>query len=216
MANLILEAENREESGKNSSRRLRRAGRIPGVVYGLGIDPISVSVDPKDVVGILHSESGHNTIFKLSVGQFSQEVIIRDYQLDPLRDSLVHTDFQTISMDTRMNFDVPVSPVGTAAGVKLGGILEILMREVSVECLPTEVPDRIEVDVTELEIGDTVHVSDLTIDREKVNLMTDGDRLVIAVGAPSLIQEEEEEEEVLPEDEAVPAAASDEDEGGEE
>ena len=115
-----------------------------------------------------------------------------------------------------MNFDVPVSPVGTAAGVKLGGILEILMREVSVECLPTEVPDRIEVDVTELEIGDTVHVSDLTIDREKVNLMTDGDRLVIAVGAPSLIQEEEEEEEVLPEDEAVPAAASDEDEGGEE
>jgi large subunit ribosomal protein L25 len=200
MAELIVQTESRKEFGKNVSRRLRATGRIPGVVYGSGFETVHISIDPAEVIKILQSESGHNTIFKLKFEDQLADVLIRDLQLDPLKGSLIHADFQTVAMDEVMEFQVPVDIQGTALGVKNeGGILDVVMREIEVECLPGEVPDSIAVDVSELEIGDAVRVSELEVD-EKVKILSDSELVVAHVVPPRAeIEEEELEEEELEE-----------------
>jgi large subunit ribosomal protein L25 len=198
MAELVVQSENRTEFGKNVNRRLRASGRIPSVVYGSSYETRHLSVDPADVIQILHSESGHNTIFKLEVGDALVDVLIRDLQLDPIKGTLMHADFQTVALDELMEFQVPVDIQGTPVGVKnSGGILDVVMREIDVECLPTEVPDSIPVDVSELEIGDSVRVSVLSVD-EKVKILSDTELVVAHVVPPRIEVEEEvvEEEEV--------------------
>ncbi len=200
MADLVVQAENRTEFGKNVNRRLRATGRIPGVVYGSSLEPIHVSVDPVDVIRILHSESGHNTIFKLKVDDRLTDVLIRDLQLDPLKGTLIHADFHAVALDKAMEFQVPVGVQGTAVGVKNhGGILDIVLREIDVECLPREVPDSIVVDISELEIGDSIRVSDLVVD-EAVKILSDEDLVVVHVVPPRV---EVEEEVLLEEEEGV-------------
>jgi large subunit ribosomal protein L25 len=205
MAELIVQAQNRTEFGKNVNRRLRASGRIPGVIYGSDLETLHVSVDPSDVVRILQSESGHNTIFKLKVDNTLADVLIRDLQLDPLKGTLIHADFQTVAMDEVMEFQVPVEVQGTAVGVKNhGGILDVVLREIEVECLPGEVPDSIPIDISELEIGNSVRVSELAVD-EKVKILSDGELVVVHVvpprveAEPEVIEEEEEEEGAEPE-----------------
>ena len=200
MAELVVEAQTRTEFGKNSNRRLRASGLIPGVIYGSGRETMHVAVDPSEVVKILHSESGHNTIFKLAVEKDLADVLIKDLQLDPLKGTLLHADFQTVSLDQVMAFQVPVDVQGTAVGVKThGGILDLVMREIDVECLPGDVPDSLPIDVTELNIGDAVRVSDLAED-PKVQIMSDGDLVIAHVVAPRVeVEEEEVEEEELEE-----------------
>ncbi len=192
MANTVVQATVRETVGKNENRRLRAGGRIPGVVYGRGITPIAVSVDPRDIHRILHSDTGRNTIFKLDVNGTSRDVLIRDMQLDPLRDTLLHADFQAIAMDQTMTFDVPVEPIGTAKGVKTGGgLLEVVLRTVQVECLPGNVPQHIAVDVNELEVGGTVRISQLQVDTEKIKILNDPDLVVLSIVLPAAEKVEE-------------------------
>ncbi len=201
MSNFMIAAELREELGKNANRRLRQQGKIPAVVYGRGAEAVSLTVDPKEILNILQSDSGQNTIVDLRFGERSQNALIRDFQTDPVRGHLLHADFQTIAMDEIMEFEVPVEVIGTAAGVKLGGILDNTLREIEVECLPSEVPDHFVVDVSDLQIGDVIHVSEIAVDSSKVKILEDPEQIVVHVLPPTVIAEEEveEEEEIEPE-----------------
>jgi large subunit ribosomal protein L25 len=148
---------------KNAARRVRAAGQIPAVVYGAGLDSVAVEVDPKQILRILHSESGHNTIFDADIaGQGLAKVMIVDWQYEPIRDSLLHIDLKRIAMDKAMKASVPVRLIGIPTGVKNeGGILDQVLREVEIECLPAEIPSHIDVDVTGLALFGVVRVSDL-------------------------------------------------------
>jgi large subunit ribosomal protein L25 len=148
---------------KNHARRVRVEGKIPAVVYGAGLDAVAVSVDPRVVTKILHSEAGHNTIFDLNVeGSALVKAMIVDWQHEPIKGKLLHIDFKRIAMDKAMRVSVPVSLTGIAAGVKnSGGILDQVLREVEIECLPGDIPDHIDIDVTGLELHGAIHISDL-------------------------------------------------------
>ena len=148
---------------KNHARRVRVAGKIPAVVYGAGIDAVAVTVDPKVIIKILHSESGHNTIFDLNVeGASLVKAMIVDWQNEPIKGHLLHIDLKRIAMDKMMRVSVPIQLVGVPVGVKTqGGILEHVMREVEVECLPNDIPSHLDVDVSALELHGVIHVSDL-------------------------------------------------------
>ena len=148
---------------KNAARRVRAAGSIPAVVYGAGQDSVAVSVDPRIITKILHSDTGHNTIFDLDVtGSGTVKAMIVDWQNEPLKGKLLHIDLKRIAMDKAMRVSVPVQLVGIPAGVKTqGGILDHVLREVEIECLPGDIPSHLDVDVTGLEINQAIHVSDL-------------------------------------------------------
>ena len=199
MAEITVQAKERQEVGKGPNRRLRTQGKIPAVLYGQGLETLSVSVDSGDVDQILCSETGHNTIFKLQVGSNSTDVLIRDYQLDPVKGTLLHADFQAVAMDKKMTFAVPVQAVGTASGVTAGGVLDMVLRKIELECFPTDVPDYIPVDVTELEIGDSVRVEALQIELSRISVLSDPDLVILSIVPPHV----EEEPEVIPEEEEL-------------
>ena len=148
---------------KNHARRVRVSGKIPAVVYGAGQDAVAVAVDPRVITKILHSDSGHNTIFDLNVeGSAVVKAMIVDWQHEPIKGKLLHIDLKRIAMDKMMRVSVPIQLVGVPSGVKTqGGILEHVMREVEVECLPNDIPSHLDVDVSGLELHGVIHVSDL-------------------------------------------------------
>ena len=185
---------------KNHARRVRVAGKIPAVVYGAGQDAVAVSVDPKVSTKILHSDSGHNTIFDLNVeGSPVVKAMIVDWQNEPLKGALLHIDLKRIAMDKAMVVSVPVQLVGVPVGVKAqGGILEHVLREVEIECLPADIPSHLDVDVSNLEMNQSVHVSDLP-HSGSIKFLTDEGLTVAHVAA---IREE------VAEPEAVDAAAT--------
>ncbi len=147
---------------KNAARRVRVAGKLPGVVYGAKEPAVAVELDPKQMLRILHSESGHNTIFDLDVAGTKAKAMIVDWQFEPIKDRLIHVDLKRIALDKAMHAEVPVVLTGTAFGVKNeGGLLDQVLREVEIECLPSDIPASIEVDVSEMKIGDVIRVADL-------------------------------------------------------
>jgi large subunit ribosomal protein L25 len=148
---------------KNAARRVRVSGKIPAVVYGAGKDSVAVTVDPRVMTKILHSDSGHNTIFDLDVtGASLVKAMIVDWQHEPIKGALLHVDLKRIAMDKMMKVSVPIQLVGVPVGVKAqGGILEHVLREVEIECLPNDIPGHLDVDVSALELNSAIHVSDL-------------------------------------------------------
>src|ERR1700722_2244869 len=178
----LLEAHPRESGNKNDARRVRMGGKIPGVVYGAGKDSLPVTVDPRHVLRILHSETGHNTIFDLSLqgGEKSKAMIV-DWQYEPIKGSLMHIDLKRIAMDKMLKVNIPILLKGEAAGVKQdGGILEQILREVEVECLPADIPSHIDADVSNLVFGLVLRVSDLP-HSEKLKFLTDPNQPVAHV-----------------------------------
>src|SRR3954464_10568893 len=158
----LLEAQPRTAGTKNDARRVRRGGKVPAVIYGAGKAALSVSVDPRQVTRILHSQTGHNTIFDLSVDGERTKAMIVDWQYEPIKGSLMHIDLKRIAMDQRLKVQVPIQLVGLPEGVKTqGGILEQVLREVEIECLPGDIPGHIEVNVEHLIFGVVIRVSDL-------------------------------------------------------
>lgn len=200
--NFTVQAETREDFGKTSNRRLRRSGLIPAVVYGGGGPAIPLALDPKAIVRILHSESGHNAIFTLEIKEKAPaRVMLRDWQVEPLRQTLLHVDMVRVASDTRLKVRVPIQFTGEPQGVKVqGGIFETVMREVEVECLPDNIPDHIVVDVSALAIGKSIRISDLPVS-SKVSVLSDPDRVVAHVIAPRAEEEKPAAEAV----EAAPA-----------
>jgi large subunit ribosomal protein L25 len=174
----VLEAQQREPGNKNAARRVRLAGKVPGVVYGAGKETAVISVDPRQVLRILKSETGHNTIFDLALGSDREKAMIVDWQFEPIKGKLLHVDLQRIAMDKKLTVTVPIILKGEPEGVKTqGGILEQLLREVELECLPADIPKAIEADVSHLVFGVDIRVKDLA-HGDKLKFLTDEDRMV--------------------------------------
>lgn len=188
---LIVEAVARPEVGKGPARRLRATGMIPAALYGVGEAPTAVAVNGRALAGVLRSQSGRNTIFRLTVpGGEPAHVIIKDLQIDPLKGRLIHADLLRLSMTTATRVSVHVEVQGEPVGVKLeGGILEIELRQVEVECLPGDIPEKIQVNVGDLHLGHHVTVADLIYDREKIKVLAPADQVVAGVLAPRLAEE---------------------------
>src|SRR6202051_432250 len=195
-----LEAQPREAGTKNHARRVRREGKIPAVVYGAGKDSMPVTVDPRHVLRILRSDSGHNTIFDLALhGGEQSKVMIVDWQYEPIKGHLLHIDLKRIAMDKALRVNVPIILQGVPLGVKTeGGILEQMLREVEIECLPGDIPSHIDVDVSELTFGKVLRVSDLP-HNQKLKFLTDANQPVAHVTSVK--------EEVVAAPEAVAAEA---------
>lgn len=188
-----IEAELRTETGKGAARRIRRSGLIPGVVYGRGNEPRSIKVDPLDIEKLLQS----NAIFDLTfVGEDGEEstVIIKDYQKDVIKQNLLHVDFQFISMDEKITVSVPMRLEGEAVGVHDGGVLQHLLREIDIDVLPSDIPEEITIDISELEVGESLSVADLELS-DTIDLITDSDEVIVTVVTPTELAEEDEEEE---------------------
>ena len=169
----VLEAQARKPGTKNQARRVRQEGKIPAVVYGAGKDSLPVSVDPRVVTRILNSESGHNTIFDLALDGEKTKAMIVDWQYEPIKGRLLHIDLKRIALDKVLTVSVPIELRGEAEGVKTqGGILEQMLREVEIECLPADIPSYIELDVTQLTFGKVLRVSDLP-HSDKIKFLTD-------------------------------------------
>jgi large subunit ribosomal protein L25 len=160
---VIVKAEKREERGKNDSRRLRQAGKVPVVVYGGGGEAVAAAVQLKDLAAILRSDTGQNTIFSLDMtGEGTGDVIFHDRQIDPLRGRLVHADLRRLAKGEKIEVTVPIHIIGEAAGlVEEGAVLNQQTREIKVLCEPSKIPEFIEADVTSLQVGESIHISDL-------------------------------------------------------
>src|SRR5262252_8892029 len=182
MAEIVVSAKTRTDRGKNAARRLRREGLVPGVVYGGKGENIAVAVDPKALQRVLRSEAGRNSILKLDIAnEGATNAILKSWQVDPIRESFLHADFYRIAMDVAIRVTVPIHVVGEARGVKVdGGILELIMRAIEVECLPGDIPERIDIDVTELGINGALRVSDIPVPA-KVKILEGADQVVVHV-----------------------------------
>ena len=181
----VIEAQVRTSGGKNANRRLRKSGMIPAVIYGRGKQPVVVAVNPNEVKAILYSESGRNTIFAVSVdGSEQNNAMVKDYQLDPVHGNLIHTDFLEIAMDRLLELAVNIEIVGDAEGVKLGGgIMDIVTRSIDVECLPSDIPESIKVDVSALKINDYIRVKNIQTDA-KVKILSDPEVVIVTIVPP--------------------------------
>jgi large subunit ribosomal protein L25 len=162
---ITVAAEVRTSRGKNEARRTRRAGQIPAVVYGAFQDPISVAVNPREIIKIVRSNTGYNTIFTLAIaGGENTPVMVVDQQVDPVKNTLLHADLKRIDLTKRIRVSIPVSTEGEPAGVKVqGGLLEIITRSIEIECLPDDIPEQFIVDVRELTIGQSKRASDVPL-----------------------------------------------------
>jgi len=164
----VLEATTRTRFGKNEAGRLRREGRVPSVLYG-GVtgeggapEALPITVDPKALLRILHSQSGANTIITLALGSESPKVMLKEYQLDPVSRHLLHADFYRVAMDKPITVTVPIVLRGEALGVKQqGGLLDFVHREIDIECLPADIPEHIDVDVSELMLNQSIRLRDI-------------------------------------------------------
>jgi large subunit ribosomal protein L25 len=184
MPEIVVSAEKRTEKGKNVNRRLRVAGRIPGVLYGGAKEPVPVAVSPKDISAVLRSASGENTLFDLDLGGTRRKVILKEYQLEPMKGRLLHADFYEVALDKTLEVKVHVEVSGTPVGVKVqGGILDFVTRELEIECLPADIPEKIVVDVSALELGRHIRVSDLKLS-DKLTMLTEPDVVIVHVVAP--------------------------------
>ena len=184
-----LEAVKRADKGKNEARRHRAAGRLPAVVYGTAKDGkvpvgVPVTVDPKGLLRILHSDSGVNTLITLKLDGGATQVLVKEYQLDPITHALLHADFYQLAMDKAIVVTVPVLIKGESKGVKVqGGLLDFVTREIQVECLPANIPEHIDVDVSELELHGSIRLRDIA-SGDKWKAVTDGDTMHVHVVMP--------------------------------
>jgi len=197
---LTIKAEKRDAGGKNVARRIRREGNVPAILYGPEVENISLLLNKRDIFDILKSETGENTIFQVDLEKDKPEVMIKDYQQDVTTDEILHVDLFRISMDKEIRVTVPIVLTGDPVGVKAeGGFVEFATRDVDVECLPKDIPENIEVDISELHLNQSLKVEDLA-QIEGVKMMADPQAVIVMVEAPSV---EEEVEEVLEEEEIM-------------
>jgi large subunit ribosomal protein L25 len=204
-----LEAVKRVGRGKNEANRLRAGGKIPAVFYGPGKggkapEGVAVAVDPKAVLRILHSDSGANTLTNLKLDGLEARVMVREYQLDPVTHHLLHADFYQLAMDKAIVVTVPIVVKGEAKGVKQqSGMLDFVTREIEVECLPTDIPENVTIDVSELMLHESIRVRDLPVD-PKWKAISESDTMIVHIVMPKA---EEEPAAATPEAGAAVAAA---------
>lgn len=186
MNELHLDAEVRSGAGKSVTRKMRSAGNVPGILYGLEDKPVMLGVNSRSLHKMLHSASSENVLVDLAVGKGKAvKVLLKDVQHHPVTNKVVHVDFQRVDLTKKIIIAVPVHLIGVADGVRSGGgVQEFIMRELEVSCLPTDIPSHIEVDVTKLGIGDAIHVGDLKL--EKIEIVSDSHRTIVSVQPPTV------------------------------
>ena len=184
MPEFVVPAESRNESGKNVSRRLRSRGMIPGVVYAAGKDAVAVAVSPLAIGAILKSASGENTLFDLELAGQRRKVILKEFQREPLRGKLLHADFYEVALDKALQVKVHIELSGTPVGVKVqGGIVDFVTRELEVVCLPADIPEKITVDISHLELNKHLRVSELKLG-DKVKVLAEPEVVIVHVVVP--------------------------------
>ena len=193
-----MRATRRDETGKGAARRLRSAGLVPAVLYGKDQESVALTVDAREALRLFHSISVENTIVNVQIDDDKEELetLVREIQMHPYRPDIVHVDFFCIERGVALEVDIPVNYVGTPQGVREGGVLEIILHEFRVKCIPSKIPESIEIEVIELDIGDSIHVGVIKMDDE-VELLTDPAQTACLVSAPraeEVVEEEEEEE----------------------
>ncbi len=193
---IALPAEPRERVGKGAARAVRRAGRVPAVIYGDRKDPLTISLDPRDVDRELHRPGFFATLFDVEVGGKKHRVLPRDVQLDPVSDRTVHVDFLRVAQDTEVTVNVPVNFTNDeeSPGLKRGGVLNIVRHEIEFSCRADAIPQQIEIDLTGLDIGDSVHISMIQLPDGVIPTITDRDFTIATVAAPSAVKAEAAEE----------------------
>lgn len=207
MKRVNLDVERRTRAGKGGARSVRRDGMVPGIIYGGDRDPLMIRVNTKQLSQTLHREAGEseNILINATFQDEDREVLtlMRDAQHDPLTGAIDHVDFQRVEIDKPIRTSAPVHPVGTPSGVRAGGLFELVQHDIDIECLPLDIPDSIDIDVTKLEIGDAFHVSDLS-ENDKYTVLTSAERTLAVVTAPiTAAAETEEEGEAAAEEEAA-------------
>jgi large subunit ribosomal protein L25 len=218
MAQSTLNVLKRKRMGKSGAREIRKEGNIPAVLYGKGTETLSLVINPTELKEALSTDAGENTLLEIRVKDEEAEIqklsLLREVQYDYLTDKPIHLDFQALDMNEKITVAVPVQIEGSAKGVKEGGILEEILREISVECLPTNIPNSFSVDVTELEIGHSIHVGTLEIE-EGVTILHENEDTIVTVLAPK-VEAEPTEEEIEGEEETEEAATEEAQEEGSE
>ena len=188
MAEVRIEASRRDSWGKGAARRIRASGRVPGIVYGHGMEPLPIALDRREFVTALQTDAGFNVLLDIAVDGDTTLALMKDLHRDPVRGTLLHADFIKVDRDEEVEVEVPIHLVGEAAGVKEGGALEHPLNSVHVRCKATEVPQGIDADVSALNIGETLRVSDLASGRS-FEILNDPDSVIAVVAAP--VSEEE-------------------------
>lgn len=207
MRETALTATPRPELGKNAARRVRSVGQIPGVVYGPETKPISVAIDERAFRAAVKEAGGISAIFNLNVAGKENKVVLRELQRDPVTSRVIHIDFHAISMNKPIHISIPVHFVGLAEGVKSdGGIMQTTLRELAISCLPADIPERFELDISELRIGESIHVKDISI--PKVEILSESQRTVVVISAPTVMKVEEPTAEEVAEGEAAEGEAA--------
>lgn len=200
---ITISAEPRDTRGKNEARRLRVRGLSPAVIYGRGIDPVAVAVSPKEVNAILKSTSGHNTIFNIDIQGQPTPVMIVDWQHEPIKRALLHVDLKRIDLSKRITVKVPVHTHGDPRGVKIqGGLYEIVNREITIECLPDDIPESFTLDVAELGLGQSVRASEIPL-TGSMKLTSPADAVISHVISTRIAEEPEAEVVAVAEPEVV-------------
>jgi large subunit ribosomal protein L25 len=210
MEQIKIKAQKREETGKRVTKDLRKQGIIPAVVYRKGQETLPVSISERELIHALHTEAGENVIINLQISGTEKKnqnktVIIKEIQHHPIKGNLLHIDFNEISLTETITVKVPIETKGEAMGVKRdGGVLEHMLWELEIECLPTEIPEKIEVEVEKLEIGGAIHVKDLIVP-SSIKVLNDPEAMVVAVEPPRIeeVKEEAPPEEVAAEPELI-------------
>jgi len=199
-----IKGEKRALFGKNASRRMRKEGKIPVILYGPDIGNAPLILEKRDIFAILKSESGENTVFKVSFDSKTTDAMIKELQRDPVTDEILHADLIQIAMDKAIRVSVPTVSVGEAVGVKAeGGFVDFVTREIEIECLPANIPDHIEIDISDLHLNQSLQVEDIT-PTEGVEIISDPSTVIVHIRVPMAeeeVVEEEEEEEIIGEEE---------------
>ncbi len=205
MANVALAAQLRTAKGKEAARKIRRNKQVPGIIYGPHIQPVMVAVDYSQLYKVVKKATSENIMLDIEIksdeGVQTKKVMLKDLQVDPIKDTFIHADFYEISMDTELTVEIPIHLLNTPVGVSKGGILQHVKREIEISCLPDKLIDFVEVDVSGLDIGDAVHVSDIPLP-EGIKCLDDEDLTVAVVAAPTVGPERAEAEEEAAEEEA--------------
>jgi large subunit ribosomal protein L25 len=216
---LTIKAEKRDAGGKNVARRIRREGNVPAILYGPDVENVPLALSKRDIFDILKTETGANTIFQVAFEKDKLEVMIKDYQQDVTTDELLHVDLFRISMEQEIRVSVPIVLTGDAVGVKAeGGFVESATREVEVECLPKDIPESIEVDISALHLNQSLKIEDLA-PVEGVKVLSDPQAMIVLIQAPSVeevAEEVPEEEEIMAEGEQPEVIKKEKAEGEEE
>jgi len=202
MAERVLDIQLREKTGKEAARKERQRGFIPAVLYGIKGNKV-LTVNAK-AFEKMFEEIGEHSIINLNIDNKDKaEVIVKDFQLDPVTKHVIHIDFLEFEKGKALRTEVPIRVTGTSAGVKKGGILETFLRDLEIECLPRDIPDAVDIDVTDMEIGDSIHARDISLD-DKIKILTNPEQVVITIGMPTKIEVPVEEEEIVPAEGEVP------------